>query len=394
MSLSYQAALERAQEAHESRSQAPPTGGPFSLSVAIGDPQASVETFLSILDRHGLLAASGWLRPSVRLVSIGDHFDFGGAARRKEAAQSGLRLTHWLAAHDPAQVQMLAGNHDLARLGELWGLDDPTHDEAVAAALEVYQDGETDPEREPEFLARFPRYPSAQVAARDLAGYCEEQAEWVLELFLKGRIQVAQAEGPRLLLQHAGVPFDHLHALGLGPDCAWDAARIAATLNQALRDALASWDRASPLSIPHLHRPGSAAGGEGGGLFYHRPAYVPEAQKPWAELGPEDAPVLSRRFDARRLPRGLTQVVGHVRDYRCLDILAPYAEHLEAQDGALRWLWTDGEDVAYRLGVPKSIATDAAQMIFLDAGMAYGGAETYPLLDLDRLVRAPEASRA
>ena len=55
----------------------PPDKVERQLNVAIGDPQASLSTFLRILDLNGLLGDDGRLRPEVGLVSMGDHFDWG-----------------------------------------------------------------------------------------------------------------------------------------------------------------------------------------------------------------------------------------------------------------------------------------------------------------------------
>src|SRR5207244_1803045 len=67
-------------------------------AAAVGDPQAPVETFFAILDRHGLLAGDGRLAADVSLVSMGDHFDWGGRGDRGRARASGLEILAWLAA--------------------------------------------------------------------------------------------------------------------------------------------------------------------------------------------------------------------------------------------------------------------------------------------------------
>ena len=51
--------------------------------LAIGDPQAPLQTFLSILDHHQLLGDHGRLRDEVMLVSMGDHFDYGTPEARE-----------------------------------------------------------------------------------------------------------------------------------------------------------------------------------------------------------------------------------------------------------------------------------------------------------------------
>src|SRR5262249_36905962 len=113
-----------------------------SLHVAMGDPQTDIMTVFDILEVNGLLASDGRLSPGVRLVSMGDHFDWGPPAERARAAESGLALLDWLASHDPEQVTILVGNHDLARVGELFGMDDASFARAEAEADRGYYDGE------------------------------------------------------------------------------------------------------------------------------------------------------------------------------------------------------------------------------------------------------------
>ena len=132
-----QAALDNAASAAaRAPHSAPPESSPPErrIRVAIGDPQADLTRFLAILDRHGLLTERGWLAPDVQLVSVGDHFDWGKAHERDAVAQSALRLVAWLAAHPADQVVILAGNHDLGRVGELADFTDATFASAQAEA--------------------------------------------------------------------------------------------------------------------------------------------------------------------------------------------------------------------------------------------------------------------
>ena len=133
-----------------------------SRRVAIGDPQASLRRFLTILEGHGLLGDDGRLEDEVHLVSLGDHFDWGDREGREEAASSGLRILAWLAAHPPDQVTLILGNHDLARMGELAGFDDEGFRLAQAEADGIYRHGVVDSEQERQFLARHPEVPSAE----------------------------------------------------------------------------------------------------------------------------------------------------------------------------------------------------------------------------------------
>src|SRR4030095_12074201 len=97
--------------------------GPFRRHVAVGDPPASFETYLRILDRHERLGEDGRLRSDVSLLSIGDHFDYEGDI--DTVRRDGLRLLIWLAGPPDAQVVILAGNHDLCRVVELVRVSDP-----------------------------------------------------------------------------------------------------------------------------------------------------------------------------------------------------------------------------------------------------------------------------
>jgi hypothetical protein len=90
---------------------------------AIGDPQTSADRFFSALAAHGLLGDDGWLRADVRLISMGDHFDYH-VPERDRARVEGVLLLGWLAAHARDRVRILAGNHDLARVMEFATVDD------------------------------------------------------------------------------------------------------------------------------------------------------------------------------------------------------------------------------------------------------------------------------
>ena len=367
--------------AGEGRPPPLPDDGP-AVRVVVGDPQCPLARYLEVLDRHGLLGEDGCLRAGARLVSIGDHFDFGGLAIWEQAAEEGWHLLAWLAAHPPEQVVILTGNHDLARVGELATMTPERHRAALAAAQQVYADGVTDEGGEPGFLEAYPEYPSAQVCARDLACFRPEQRELVLRLLRTQRMRVAEPLGYRVLVLHAGVACDHLAYLDLPPEAWSDTDRVAATLNRALAEAIAAW-QSGPLHIPGLYRPGAAATGEGGGIFYHRPAHpdrVPE-DPPLAEVTPETPPACRRVFDATRLPMGLTQVVGHVRDYRCRDLLEPWAIPEVAGDGPLRHLDWDGTTGTYAPGAPGPGGEDRARVIFTDVGLSYGAVEDFQVLD-------------
>jgi hypothetical protein len=344
--------------------------------VAMGDPQAPFEKMKAILDRQGLLTAEGRLRDDVEFTSMGDHFDWGRAEQRTKAADDALELLTWLASHPPEQVHLVLGNHDLARVGEMADFDDVTFEAVYAEAKPAY-DGcpEGGDEVEHAFLRRWPQVPSAECVARDFGTFRVEQRELVTGLLRSRRFRIAFAPSPELLLLHAGVTRDELSALGLSAADQRDASRVAAALNGALDRAVDAWS-AGRLAIPGLHRPGDALGGEGRGIFYHRPQ-LPEHGRPEHFAGP-----LRRRFDPRRLPAGLTQAVGHIRDSKCRTLIEDWAKGPAAGDGPLRSLVVRGETGVYRKGVDREVNPDAARVIFTDGGMSSAEVVSYELLDL------------
>jgi hypothetical protein len=354
----------------------PPDGRPRSRRLAVGDPQAPLRTFLTVLASRDLLGSHGLLRPEVLLVSMGDHFDWGPVAARAQAAADGLALLAWLAAHPPDQVVLLAGNHDLGRVGELLHLDQAGFEAAHAEALALYTPGRLDRAAERAFLARHPSFPSTEAAARDFSCFRVEQRELVVALLRSGRLHLGWAGGPHALFVHAGLTAAELDVLGIPPSSWSDAPVLAAALDAALQAAVSAWSDA-PFEVPGLHRPGSAAGGEGGGMLYHRPA------DPARGAQGEFSGPARRRYDPRRLPRGLTQHIGHVRDAKCRVLLPDWTDGAEAREGLLRHLRTDGNAVAYAHGLPAEPRPGEARILFLDAGMAHTDPARYPLYDLD-----------
>jgi len=377
-----QAAQARAAEAVARGPHSTPADGRHRhRQLAIGDPQADLDRFLDILAHHGLLGADGWLRPEVRLVSVGDHFDWGKPHEREAVAQSGLALVAWLAAHPADQAVMVLGNHDLGRVGELAGFTDATFAAAQAEADRAYGAGHTDEALEAAFLTRWPQVPSAELVARDFGNFRELQRVWVEHLLRARRFRTAYAAGPGLLVLHAGVTHEDLDVVGLPAARRSDAGAVADALNAAVDAAVAAWT-GGPLEIPGLHRPGDAAGGEGVGIFYHRPS-----------LKADDAGKVRqtprRRFDPRRLPAGLTQVVGHTRDKRTRELLGFPAQ--DARDGVVRHLVTDGVRVDYAHGAPPPVGPGQAVLVFTDGGMRECPPREFELFDLETRVGARAA---
>lgn len=351
----------------------------------MGDPQAPFARVLGVLRRHGLLDETG-PRPHIaahaRLLSIGDHFDWGGksAVERAAVATDGEACLRFLSSHAADHVVVLAGNHDLARVGELFDVDDATFASLQEAADQHYFETAS-AAHEGDYFRRCAFLPSTEMVARDLSTFRTSQRTLVLGLLRRRRLRLAHAESG-LLFTHAGVTRKALWRLGLDEGASPDA--IASGLNGALDaavDECLRGRRQRPLLIPGLHRPADGIG-EGDGILYHRPTWVDGDQ--WLE---------PRRFDPRKLPRGLWQVVGHVRDARCVKSLREWSEPKQAELGILRHLIVvDGQPV-YRHGPPpprEQVPADAAVMMFIDGGMSAADIDRYQLLDVTtRAARVP-----
>ncbi len=113
-------------------------------------------------------------------------------------------------------------------------------------------------------------------------------------------------------------------------------------------------------------------------MLYHRPANPEVAQNRGHDL----ADTLGRRFDPRRLPLGLTQVIGHVADAKCRELLGPWARDEEPRPGELRHLSSDGTRVAYRAGLPSaSPAPETATLVFIDGLMNRTPVDCYAIFE-------------
>lgn len=389
------AALRRARHEAEAPRAAAGPRAPIGRSrpFAIGDPQASAERFFEILDRHAALGPDGRLLEDVHLVSIGDHFDWGSVAERQQAADDGLAILAWLAAHPPDQVTLILGNHDLARLGEMVGFDDAAFARAQEEADAVYFNGAgkrapADPMAEETFRSRHPALPGVEAAARDFSTYRAAQRELVRSLLAARRFAVAAPHSASLLLCHAGVTRDDLRALGLPERAHSDARAVAGVLNAALDAAFDAWDGAAPFAIPGLHRPGHSQTGEARGIFFNRPGNPShEIETGGAAAEAYEGP-LRRRYDPRDLPAGLTQAIGHIRDDKCRKLLGPWADPERGPLGSLRHLTAKDGLVRYAAGVPRDRDPAAATLLFIDGSMRDASPADYELLDLDRLAPA------
>ncbi len=376
---------------------APPPPTAARRAVALGDPQAAAGKLFALLAHHGLLGDDGWLRADVELVSIGDHFDFGTRAQGTidQAQRDGRRFLRWLAAHAPRQVVILLGNHDAGRVMELALATDEGFAAAVPLATELatlddpaaYRTGLAG------YAERFPELPAPGLVHRDFSAFTEDQRALVIELLLAGRFRLAATatrDGGRLLCTHAGVTVRELALLGC--DDERDPAALAQALEAHLRTAVAAvapaWraGHRAALSLTPLHVAGDTGAQdallpEGGGVLYHRPA---DPERPGSNRTWEADPARPRRFHPRRLPRGVTQVVGHTGHPKCVAELVRWRDpELIEAPASVRTLRVDGEQVRYHLGTSPPSA-DAAVVYMIDPSLhRTADVATVELLTLD-----------
>jgi len=351
-----------------------PNDGKFRLTtVAVGDPQAPLATFLTILDLHGFLNDEGRLASDVGLVSMGDHFDWGKADQRVQATREGSAILAWLAAHPPDQVQIVFGNHDLVRVGELSTFTDDAFRIARAEADLAYRNGDVDPALQAALVEKHPTVPKAEVLARDFSCFDVAQRVLVTRLLKERRARLAVAPAADLLLVHAGVTATELRWLQVENR---DAFTTAAAINRFLDERVERWPGEGPLDLTPLHEQGAAKAGEAKGMLFHRAAN-PSVK----EVGRAD-----RRFDPRTLPRGISQGIGHISDKKCRELLGDWVEPNPITYGKIRGLTLDQDAVRYRLG-----ARDGDALFYLDGGMNHVPPDQYELFDLRR--RQPSSKR-
>jgi hypothetical protein len=391
-------ALARATAIRAGAAAEPPAPVAPRRVFAIGDPQTSADRFFSALAARGLLAADGWLRPDVRLISMGDHFDYH-VPERERARVEGVLILGWLAAHARAQVSILAGNHDLARVMELAAIDDARFRAAGDLARGLHEaPADERAAREAEFRRRFPELATPGYAGRDYNAFTVEQRELVRRMLLDGRFDLALAArtqgGAAVLLTHAGVTTRQLEQLGLPDERAPQA--IADALNARLREAVAAvaddWRRGgqTPLSLEPLHIAGKG-GEEGGGLLYHRPA---DPDRPGASASWELNARAPRRYHPRELPRGLAQVIGHTGHQKAYQELPRWREAgMDDRRGGLRTLRVSPDGaIEYRRGThPPGPGDAVVWMIDPEMHHVPSGADV-ALLELAADAGAPRPS--
>src|SRR5262245_42930676 len=168
----------------------------MARTFVMGDPQAPFAKVLDVLAGHRALDGER-LAKDVVLVSIGDHFDYD-VRDPATAGQEGLRLLHWLAAHDPEQVILMFGNHDASRVMELATIDDARFEAARKLARSIdeteHEAGKdaADQRMRDEYAPAFPELPPPGVIGRDYASFTTEQRALVMELLLAGRFHLAR----------------------------------------------------------------------------------------------------------------------------------------------------------------------------------------------------------
>jgi hypothetical protein len=285
-----------------------------------------------------------------------------------EAGLEGVAILHWLAGHAPDQAPILMGNHDAARVMELYRMDDAAFGEARHLAAVLDDDA---------FAQRFPDIPTRGIARRDFSGFCEAQRRCVQSLLLSGRMKLAQAvrllDGRHCLVTHAGVTAYVLAGLGI-PD-ERDPQRIAQALNGLLAARVAvvadDWKAGVPraLDLSPIHHAG-VTGEEGGGLLYHRLATT---QDGWSSGGPGP-----RRFAPDAIPRGLLQAVGHTQHRKMAELLPDHAGRADVAPGQLRCVVFGEDDFEYRAGREAGDADTV--MWFFDGGLHYAPPESIELM--------------
>lgn len=356
-------------------------------TFAMGDLQCSFSQFLEVLESRSLLTGDTRLKPGVRLVTVGDYFDYHDKLTDSVAVtcKDGFNILNWLASHDSSQITILLGNHDIARVQELVSMSNERFKAArdLALTLNSSQSAMSDED----FFAKYPEIPNPLIVERDFSSYGEVQRDLLIQLLLDQRVQLASAEnwrGQAILLNHAGVSIRELTILGCSESR--DANEIAALLNSALEDGVnrvrEAWLAREfvPLDLEPLHVSGISRQ-EGGGLLYHRPSNPDFYTDAWAY-----DKVRPRRYLPKNLPKGLIQGVGHTNHKKCRKELGDWVvgEAKERDCFDLRTLSvTAANEVSYRRGLPNEVPSLGATLLMLDGAINDCAPESYPLLELD-----------
>lgn len=381
LSVRIAAAASAVQRAEECRAdptrRAPPPRTP-RRSVVLGDPQAPLDHLMNILAEQNLLSATGWLRPTVQVVCVGDYVDYG-SGDPEQAGLDGVAFLAWLAAHDPQQAVLLIGNHDIERVCSLAVATPTTMDAARRAAdeLKALPDRPTRRSFLQDWIGAHPSFPP-MVAARDYESWHPEQAPQYRRLLADGRLQmavvatVAGMDAPALIT-HAGVTRTWLVTHGLSADPDTIATRLNLDLATAVDVVRASWEAGCLVPLVFRHHAAWEPMQPSSGLLVHRPRSDPRDDRHHNHLG-LDEPIFPRSLPvAEFLVPGLVQVVGHTRTNRLPQMVGTWQGceppvYSYRQPLALDRIADDGEVLAplsERLGQPYS-----SRVVYADVGMS------------------------
>ena len=309
-------ALENARQALSSSKVRAPRNSWAAVARVVGDHAGSAIGFMSNLWERDWVDDNGWLDREIGLIIAGNLWD--GDQHVQPGNLRTDELMAWLAAHEPAHVQILLGAHDLERLGALGQAPERWLRLARSAAFAALK--LPDPDARRRFLAEWvktrPQHP-APFAAYEHHGDLSSGARLIRRLLLTGRIVLATVardlhDGRPVLITQSGVTSDTVKKSRVGAD----AFSIAAVLNRRLQEAVdhvrADWENggALPLDLGDLYhsweplRPSS-------GLLATRPDFDGVVPLSYNELG-LDPPRGARAVSPRQyLLPGLTQIAGH-----------------------------------------------------------------------------------
>ena len=356
--------------------------------IVLGDPQASLACLFAHLEVQQALTIDGWLKPELRLICVGDYFDFA-AKDSVDAGYQGMQFLAWLAAHDPLQTTLLMGNHDAERVMSLAGCSGEQHYESQLACREMLQFSTPEQRRvfRNKWVNEHPNHPSI-VAAHDYRNFVPEQGDLIRRLLMQGRLQLATTAvnefRQQLLITHAGVTQRELTLVGASAnaqDCVRHLNRFLADAVERVRPAWAA-NQTQPLDLAPLyygweqHRPN-------GGLLVHRPDGRFGALTHEQKLG-LDHPLAPRSVSPNEfLIPNLHQVVGHtVAAQRLTRWLEP-AVSADAQSAPMgRVLSLIPSGAQYLLVLPEERRNASSSVTFADVGLALcevGKVEFIPL---------------
>lgn len=370
------AARTRATEALNHGSKSPHAITQISKWYAVGDPQTTFTRFSTAL-KH-LIGEDGWLKPTIGLVSMGDHFDFLSPKKddpegRAAAGLEGQLILAWLAAHPPEQVPIILGNHDACRVIELSHVDDP---EFIAARTKSYEENVDEWK-----LAKKLGIPNAGMLRKDFSCFAQAQRNQVQKLLMEGRYRfslVAEHDNEPLLMVHAGFTARELKILGLKeegltPQQVHD--QLEAFLVKAVSAVADTWKAGgkAKLKLDPLHVT-PEPGREAGGFMAHRPSNRGNRPVTSWEFNPE----CPRRYHVLDIPRSFNQAVGHTGKAILERELKPWCSKVEFGGGACHTLHVGEPEPVLERGI-QAKKGDATRLFLLDPGFAYLDSDEEPV---------------